>query len=239
MTITSMPRAEVRYNTASNNIITFGPFTVAGVAISSSATATITITDPSGTALATDQAMTADLPYFTYDIDTSTTASWPVDEGYKAVITVTYSSDDYLFVVPFDVVMQPFPCMVSDTDLATYFPDSANRKGGLSNYSAQIIAAFEEVKAAILSKGYRPALLFDPQSFRPAIIYRTLAMLAKGVWKKEEGDRWEEDYTDWMEQYRYWLDMALDGVSTRYDTDEDGKLSDSEIESYQPIRMLL
>jgi hypothetical protein len=238
-TQTWTPRLEVYYNKASNNTLKWGPFTVDGVAITSGATATVAIGNPSGTAIVTATAMTAALPYFTYSINTSSATSYPLDEGYTADIVVTYSANTYNYRVIFDVVRQPFVCMVTDTDLAAYIPTASDRKGTLTSYSAQILAAFEEVKGAIICKGQRPALIFDPNAFRTPIIYRTLAICAEGIWRKEVGDRWEESRDFYMEQYKVSLDRALEAVSLRSDIDEDGLLSEAEKETYLPVRLML
>ena len=233
------PRLEVYYNKASNNTLKWGPFTVAGVAITSGATATVAISNPAGTAIVTATAMTAALPYFTYSVDTSTTASYPLDEGYVTDIVVTYSALTYNYRVLFDVVRQPFVCMVTDTDIAAYMPTSADRKGTLTNYSAQILAAFEEVKSAIICKGQRPALIFDPNAFRTPIIYRTLAICSEGIWRKEIDDRWQESRDYYQEQFNLSLDRALESVSLRSDDDEDGLLSEDEKTTFLPVRLRL
>lgn len=233
------PRLEVYYNKASNNHIKWGPFTVAGVEISASATATVAISNPVGTEIVSSTAMTASLPYFTYSIDTSSTTNYPLDEGYIADIVVTYGGSPYNYRVIFDVVRQPFVCMVGDTDIAAYMPTASDRKGDLSDYSAQILAAFEEVKSAIICKGQRPALIFDPAAFRTAIIYRTLTICSEGVWRKEVGDRWEESRDYYQSLYEKSLESALESVSLRSDDDEDGLLGEGEKTTFLPVRLRL
>lgn len=240
MTTWSHPRIEIAYNRASNNLLKWGPFTLAGVEITTGATAKLWLSNPSGTALLSDQTMTADGSYFTKNIDTSTVASYPLDQGYPATVKVTYSTTVYEFHALVDVVRTPLVCMVCDADLKRYVPQlDARRPSTQTSYAPQILTAFEEVQNAILSKGYRTALLFDPASFRPAILFRTLAICSKSVWKKAAEDRWEEDYQEYMALYRENLDRALDGVSTRVDENEDGLLQAGEEESYQPHRFLL
>lgn len=239
-TFLQWPRYEVRYDTASNNILRWGPFTVSGVDIDSSATATIAISNPAGTAIVTATAMTADLPYFTYNVDTDDVSDYPLDEGYIADIVVTYSGSTYNYRILFDVVRQPFPIMVGDDDIIAQFPSAGSRlPSGQSNYSSQILLAAEEVKTELLSQGLRPALVFDPAQFRLPIVFLTLHHLHKNIWKKEAGDRWEEDAEYWYHRYERAIDRALSTVMVRYDDDEDGLLDDSEKATTTPHRLLL
>lgn len=238
MTLIPFPRADIRYNTSANNILKVGPFTVAGVEVTPS-TVTGLLYKPDGTAIGTTQTFTVSGSYATLNIDTTTTTTWALDEGYVCKVSMTSSATVYPYHVLFDVVRQPLPCLVGDTDLTAYYPDIANRKGSLSNYSAQILAAFEEVKGEIICKGFRPALMFDPASFRKPTVFRTLAILCVGAWKKEIGDRWQEDFEIWQTQYKDSIRTALETVSVRYDDDEDGLLDDGEREVTSPVRLLL
>lgn len=239
MTITSLPRAEVRYNTAANNPIKFGPFTLDGVAITASATATIAISNPAGTAIVTATSMTAALPYFTYSVNTSSTTSYPLDEGYIADIIVTHSTNTYNYRVFFDVVRQPFYFAISDTDLQAYMPDVSGRLGSLSNFSSTIKMVGEEIKAAIIARGFRPALVFDPASFRPAHCLLTLAALCHGYFQKQTDDSWAQVGDRFYERGEAALLRALETVTMRYDENEDGKLGDGEKHTTSPVRLLL
>lgn len=242
MTTWPHPRMEIAYNRASNNLLRWGPFTLEGVRITG-ATAKVSLSTPAGTARLTDQTMTADSSdgsYFTKDVDTSTVANYPRDQGYPAKIKVTHATKVYEFHELVDVVQTPFVSMVCDEDLERYMPTlDARRPSTQTSYAPQILMAFEEIQGAILAKGYRPALLFDPRSFRPAHLFRTLAICCKSVWKKALSDRWEEDYREYMDQYAAAMELALSGISTRYDDNEDSLLQAGEEDSYQPHRFLL
>lgn len=66
---------------------------------------TVTIYAPgNSTALVTDASMTLSGTVATYSCDTTTTSSWPVEQGYRARITTTVSTVDYLSDIYFDVV---------------------------------------------------------------------------------------------------------------------------------------
>lgn len=239
-TFLQLPRYDIRYDTATNNILRWGPFTVNGVDIDADATATIAISNPAETAIVTATAMTADLPYFTYNVDTDDISDYPLDEGYIADIVVTYSASTYNYRVLFDVVRQPFAVMVGDDDLIAYFPSAASRyPTGQTNYSPQILLAAEEVKTEILAQGLRPALEFDPAQFRLPITFLTLHHLHKNVWKKEADDRWQQDADYWYMRYDAARCRALETVMVRYDEDESGQLGDNEKTTTTPHRLLL
>jgi len=239
-TLLQFPRMDVRYDTSANNVIRWGPFTISGVDIDAGSTAKIAISDPGGTAIVSSTAMTADLPYFTYDVDTDDTDDYPLDEGYVADIVVTHSEKAYPYRVLFDVVRSPFALMVGDDDIIAQFPSAASRlPSGQTNYSPQILLAFEEIKMEILAQGLRPALDFDPAQFRLPTIYLTLHMLHKNIWKKEAADRWQEDAEYWFTRYDRMMTTALGTVVVRYDADEDGLLGDGEAMTTSPHRLLL
>lgn len=239
-TLLQFPRYDVRYNTATNNIIKWGPFTVDGVDIDASATATIAISNPAGTEIVSATAMTAALPYFTYAVDTSDTDDYPLDERYIADILVTHSAKVYPYRVFFDVVRSPFVLMVGDDDIIAQFPSAGSRyPSGQTDYSKQLLLAFEEIKTEILAQGFRPALMVDPAQFRLPVIFLTLHILHRNIWKKESADRWSEDADYWFMRYEKSMATALATVMVRYDSDEDGKVGDDETTNTSPHRLLL
>lgn len=66
---------------------------------------TVTIYRPgSATALVTDAAMTLAGTVATYAVDTTTVASWPVEQGYRARVTTAVSGVDYVADIYVDVV---------------------------------------------------------------------------------------------------------------------------------------
>lgn len=236
------PRYEVAYNRALNNLLKVGPFSIENVAQTSGVTATLSLYSIDGeTTLVDAQDMDVSaLPYASYNLDTSTVANFPADQGYKGIVTWTESGTDYVWNILVDVVRNPLVCTVVDADLARYVPSlTARLPSTQSSYASQIQAAFEEVQCALFSKGYRPALMFDPNAFRMPIIFRALAICCQTAWKKETNDRWQEDYEDFMDQYNAALDRALSGVFLRVDENEDGLLQANEEESLQPHRFVL
>ena len=96
-------RQKVRYNDANDDLPLKYQLVVEGAKVTPTS-ATITIYAPgNSTALVDAAAMTKSGTLLTYATDTTTTASWPVDTGYRAHIITTYSSVTYPDDIYFDV----------------------------------------------------------------------------------------------------------------------------------------
>jgi hypothetical protein len=100
-------RQKVRYNSTNLDNPLSAQLTVAGAKVTP-ASATITIYAPgNSTALVSAAAMTVSGTLLTYSVTTTTVASWPVEEGYRAELAITVGSGGsavvYSRVVIFDV----------------------------------------------------------------------------------------------------------------------------------------
>lgn len=96
-------RQKVRYNDANDDLPLQYQLLVDDVKVTPTS-ATITIYAPgNSTALVDAAAMTKSGTLLTYAVDTTTTASWPVDTGYRAHIITTYGGVTYPDDLYFDV----------------------------------------------------------------------------------------------------------------------------------------
>lgn len=96
-------RQKIRYNDANDDDPLTYQLVLDGEKVTPTS-ATITIYAPgNSTALVDAAAMTKSGTLLTYAVDTTTTASWPVDTGYRAHIITTYSAVTYPDDLYFDV----------------------------------------------------------------------------------------------------------------------------------------
>lgn len=131
-------RQKIRYNDANDeNLLTY-QLVVGGAKVVPSS-ATVTIYAPGGTtALVSAAAMTVSGTLMTYAIDTTTTASWPVDEGYRADIVVTVSGTTYPAHLVFDVATYTLRLSVTKDQLVAL-------DGGVRNFLNDSDADLSEV----------------------------------------------------------------------------------------------
>lgn len=100
----SLARQKVQYNNDNSTNLIVYQLVIDGVKVTPTSAKISVYRRGSSTALVSSQDMTVSGTFMTYAIDTTTVASWPIETGYRAVITVTYSADTYVRTVIFDVV---------------------------------------------------------------------------------------------------------------------------------------
>jgi hypothetical protein len=97
-------RQKIRYNSANSDALLRHQLVLDGAKQTPDEAPAITIYRPgTATALLTSEAMTLSGTVATYAVDTTTTASWPVETGYRGEVVTTVSSVDYTDVILFDV----------------------------------------------------------------------------------------------------------------------------------------
>jgi hypothetical protein len=95
-------RQKIRYNSANTDAPLKYQLVLNGAKQTPSA-ATITVYDPGGTSILSATAMTVSGTVCSYSVSTTTTATWPVDTGYRARISATVSGTAYADDIIFDV----------------------------------------------------------------------------------------------------------------------------------------
>lgn len=96
-------RQKVRYNSTNATTPLSTQFVLAGAKVAPTS-ATITIYAPgNSTALVSAAAMTVSGTLLSYAPDTTTVASWPIEEGYRAELAITYGGAVYSQTLIFDV----------------------------------------------------------------------------------------------------------------------------------------
>ncbi len=197
--------------------------------------ATITIYRRGGaTALVTAAVMTVSGSLLTYAVDTTTEASWPIETGYRADITVTYASATYERHLVFDVVRFLLDLAIGVDQLI----DIDDRVAGMvhngdDNMPGLVVAARSVLQARLEAKVLKDQKLvenaiLDPSHLATAACFWILAQL----WF----DKGEQDKATW---YRNEFDQLSDAVlnNLRYDEAQDGD-EDSEPGGIQQTRLV-
>lgn len=183
--------------------------------------ATITIYAPGNTtALVSAAAMTVSGTLLTYTVTTTTTASWPVDTGYRAEIAVTYSGAVYSRVIVFDVVAYLLDLAIGvdqlvdiDERVAGMVHNGSTDMVGLITAGRNVLQA--QVEAKVLTDGKLiENMILDSGPLATVACFWILAQLY-----------FEKGRLDDMREYRKQYDQMLEAVlnSITYDSDQDGE----------------
>jgi hypothetical protein len=192
---------------------------------------TITVKDPSGTAVVSSVAMTLATKTLTY-----TLAAANLDTLWEnAIIEIDYlvSTTHFKAVFFFDCVLNMLKCNVIDADLKNYAPLLADELwSSETNYDRLIQEAFRLVKRGIKDKGRRPFMIIDGAQIRELIILKTFELITFDFAKSTE-DIWWARY----EKYRAGYDSSFEKLIVKYDEDQSGTIEADE-EGPQGITMV-
>ncbi len=182
--------------------------------------AKIAIDASDGTALVASTAMTATASpsaQFTYVIDASDTDDYPLGEGYKVTIVVTYDSKTYTDTLWMDVVRRPMVPTLVDAGLQELEQETAHYKDdGETDWSKKIFAAWSMLMGRIRQKctqdGYaRPALIIGYDQLYETHRLWTLELLFFDRTNEGEGNAYK--YEQYKEMRQQELDSALGTLS--------------------------
>jgi hypothetical protein len=197
-----------------------------------SATATI-YKRGSTTALVTSGAMTLVGSILHYHVDTTTEASWPLDTGYRAELSITYSSVVHTRLVVFDVVRYLLDLSVGVDQLI----DIDDRVAGMIHNGSDdmpglVVAARSVLQARLESKVLKDKKLLentilDPSNLATAACFWILAQLWFDKGETAKADWYRKEYEDLSE-------AVLNNL--RYDEAQDGE-EDAEPGGIQQVRL--
>lgn len=196
--------------------------------------ATITIYAPgSTTALVSADDMTVSGTLLTYAVDTTTEASWPISQGYRADIIVTYSATTYPRHVMFDVCQYPFELTFGRDQLVAIDDQVANMDwNGDADLSELINAANDHIwnliESRVLAGGrLLTEMILDHHRMNQPGCYWALAQLFAA--------KSNEEKRDWYNSlYESQIDAALNSI--QYDQSQDGA-EDAQMGGIQSIRL--
>jgi len=191
---------------------------------------TIQIDNPAGTSVLAAADMTQDTgtdAQWYYDIDTDDTDDFPLDEGYKATITYTISSVDYIDTVYLDVCRHPLHFTTTDDDLIAAENELRNYKlSGETDWSAKIRRAEDKIRGRLRMKanqdGFaRPALVVGFDQLQELHILWAIELIAQD----------QRDYKmrdDYREQRKDELESALASLTYSADDADNPDVEDSD-----------
>jgi hypothetical protein len=196
--------------------------------------AAITIYAPtSTTAILSATAMTLSGSLLTYAVDTTTTATWPQQTGYRARIAITYAGTVYLHDKFFDVSKNLLTITVSRDQLLSEDRNIAGMEwDGDEDFKGPISAALDELQADIESQVLDGATLTEgmiPDESRMAIPLRYLALakIYNGHGNNEMRDYYEKKYEEKLRKVL---------ATLNFDANED-QVEDSREGGAGPVRL--
>lgn len=211
---------EVRYGSSGQTLVAW-PDTEAATPDPSSAT--VSIYAPGSTtaiisaASATEDGTTHKL---SYDLDASSTGTFPLDEGYRADFAFVVSGKTYHRNVAFDVVRNPIalfcPCRVDDLKNMHKSVDKALTDMSISDaHQRFILPPWGDCLRWVRAQGRRPALVNDADDFADQMRWRAFCYLCL-AFRQVQGDLWWQLYEDAVKA----RDEAIKGTVLRYDDEE-------------------
>lgn len=196
---------------------------------------TVTIYRPgSTTALVTDAAMTLAGTVATYAVDTTTTASWPVEQGYRARVTTTVDTVEYVADIYVDVVKNLLRLDVGVDQLEALDERIvAMQHRSDDDFSDLIEAVRDELQARIETKVIKDKKLLENMILDVSRVsiparYLVLARIFEEKSDYEASDRYMSRFDE------LWRATIS---SIRYDTNQD-LAEDSTIGGVQSFRLV-
>jgi len=211
-------RQKVRYNDANDDLPLKYQLVVDGAKVTPTS-ATITIYAPgNATALVDAVAMTKSGTLLTYAPDTTTTASWPVDTGYRAHIVTTYSSVTYPDDLYFDVAKFLLRFSVGYDQLVSRDEAVAGMTYANDEDLSPIIEATRDelqllIESKVLGDGkLLESMVLDRAAIEVPGVLLVLSNLYRAKHEWEAAKAWREDFN---------LMWRASMASIRYDQNED------------------
>lgn len=211
-------RQKVRYNDANDDFPLQYQLVVDGEKVTPTSAA-ITIYAPgNSTALIDAAAMTKTGSVLTYSPDTTTTASWPVDTGYRARIVTTYNAVTYPDDLIFDVAQFLLRLSIGyDQLLAADEAVAGMSHAGDENLSPIIERARDEIQLRIESKVIGDGKLLESMVLDRAAIEVPAVLLA--IANLYQAKHEYQAATYWRQQFEELWKASL--ATIRYDQNED------------------
>lgn len=150
----TLRRQKIRYNSANEDAPIIYQFAPSGAKLTPDAdTALITVYSPDGTKVVDGESMTISGTLVSYEIDTTTVASFPESHGYRADITIDSSSVQYDAHVIFDVVSKLLNIGVTrDTLVARDSSIQGSEHAGYESLAPFIEACRDELQLKLEAK---------------------------------------------------------------------------------------
>jgi hypothetical protein len=227
-------RQKVRYDNANTDNPLRTQLVINGAKVNPTS-ATITIYRPgSTTALVTAAAMTVSGSLLTYPVDTTTEASWPKEHGYRADVSIVYSTVTYKQTLVFDVVGYLLNLGIGrDQLLATDDTVRGMEWAGDEDFSEVIEAARDDIQLLIETKVIEDHQLIENMildSSRIAIAARWYILHLIFFTKDEDKS------ARCLEKFDKLFGALLAGIA--YDKDESGE-EEPQQGRVQPCRLVM
>ncbi len=197
--------------------------------------ATISIYEKgSSTALVTAQSMNLTGSILYYVLDTTTVATWPIATGYRAELTITYSTQIYKRQVIFDVVRWLLDVSLGYDQLIAYDAGiEGMRNADDEDFSELIESCRDNLYVMIESKVIKDGKMLENMIIDPtriAVIFK-LYVLSKLWYSKGDdtrGERYDKEFSNLFKDVM---------GSMQFDKSQDGD-EDAKLDEIQDVRIV-
>lgn len=206
-------------------------------ALVSPSSGTVSVYDPTETAVISAQSVTITNSVATYSISSGTLTSYGFADGWRVEWSLTMA--DASIVSPRNdaaLCRNGLWPVITDSDLVrrcpALDPNAASGVTSSSSYQYALDEAWTELQLRLIAKGNRPNLIMEPSALRAAHMFLTLAIVFEGEQTRLSG-AWTDRAADYRAQYK----DAWDALAFRYATD-DSTAADTSRKAARPITWL-
>lgn len=197
--------------------------------------ATLTITDGARTVLSAASVTVG--PPASYALTAETTEDEPLSDRWLEVWSVYVGGQRYYLRRPAMLVRQAFRPTITDTDLTDRHSDLlALLPSSLTSYEPYRAAAEEKIQRALIRRGRRPHLIFDPWELADAHVECTLGLIFSDFASSIGDGRYKvlADGEDGKGGYNAAWQRSFDACQFRYDTAETGGITTNDTVASSP-----
>ncbi len=197
---------------------------------------TLTITNGGATVL--DAVSATGGSNASYALAGSVTTSLGLSDRWLELWTVTIGGVAYTLRRPAMLVRHAFRPTITDTDLTDRHSDLlALLPSNLTSYEAYRTAAELKIQRALIRRGRRPHLIFDPWELADAHIECTLGLIFADFASSVGDGRYKilADGEDGKSGYNAAWQRSLDACQFRYDAEESGGIATNDTEATSPM----
>lgn len=153
-------------------------------------------------------------------------AASTTDKTLGARVLLVWDLDGETYIQSGTLVRWKFHPTITDADLIADFPNLLTL-GGLSNATTFRKRASEIIRRKLWKNAKRPELVLDAWALTDAHVFLTQALIGEFYYSALGDERWK-DYADRkMDKFM----AEWQGLSFKYDEDEDGHIGEGEVET--------
>lgn len=153
-------------------------------------------------------------------------AASTTDKTLGAKVLLVWDLDGVDYIQSGTLVRWAYSPNITDADITADFPNLLSL-GGLTDAIAFRKKASQVIQRKLWKNGKRPELILDGWALTDAHVALTRSLIGTYYWASTGDERWK----DYGESQMVKFQTEWEGLSFKYDEDEDGAIGDGEVET--------